>query len=75
MSSSRSFSLLTNGDLDHLCFLAHQITAIHYSMLRAFIVFRLTSCYSSSFSCVGGHELSKSTGNAGGRVACGKQRL
>lgn len=25
----------------------------------------------SAFVCSGGHELSKSTGNAGGRVACG----
>jgi hypothetical protein len=27
---------------------------------------------SSRYCCIGGHELSKTTGNAGGRVACGK---
>jgi hypothetical protein len=27
---------------------------------------------SSRYCCIGGHELSKTTGNAGGRIACGK---
>ena len=44
-------------------------------IVKVFVVFQLITCYFSSLSCVGGHELSKTTGNAGGRVACGKHRL